>query len=267
MTIAETTLAPGVSAYLNSSFRAGGRRTAAIGGMPITAKRLDALASLTNEDLKVLSGLRGRTVKSDSLVAGDPPGSDCASLILSGWCARVSPGKDGHNQITGIMLPGDAFGLGGAPWAGDRLNVLTLTSCILVDATALRQLIRLRSPAHSRLIEACHRLSWLEQTYALNHIVRLAGRNGYQRVAHFLAELYSRMHEVDLVRNGSFPMPLTQKTIADVLGLSKVHLNRVTRQLTREGLVDFPRGGVRVPDIARLADVANFEHFTSPTDN
>ena len=248
-----------IPAFLTDTFRAGGARTAAMGGMPITATRLNSLSPLNADDFKLLTSLKGRTVKAGTMVSGYTPESESAALILSGWCARISQAKQDCHQITGIMLPGDAFGLGGSPWAGDSLGVLTLTSCVLVDATAVRQLVRLRSPAHSRLIEACHRLAWLEQTYALNQIVRLVGRNGYQRVGHFVVELYLRMSEVELVREGSFAMPLAQQTIANVLGLSKVHLNRVTRQLKREGLVDFPRGSVQVPDLARLAEVAAFE--------
>lgn len=258
MATTDVNLEQGIPAFLNDTSRAGGARAGAMGGMPITAKRLDALAPLTSEDLRVLGGLKGRTVKAGCVMSAYARGSECASLILSGWCARVSPAKGDIHQITGIMLPGDAFGLGGSPWAGDQLGVLTLTSCVLVDAAPLRQLIRLRSPVHSRLIEACHRLAWLEQTYALNQIVRLAGRNGYQRVAHLIVELYQRMRDVDLVRNGAFAMPLAQQTVAEVLGLSKVHLNRIARQLKREGLADFPRGSVLVPDLPRLADVAGF---------
>lgn len=249
----------GAPQFLTDTFRAGGARTAAIGGMPITAKRLDSFAPLSGEDLKVLGSLKGRTVKAGSTLCGQFTDPECASLILSGWCARISPERNDNHQITGIMLPGDAFGLGASPWAGDRLGVLTLTSCVLVDANPLRQLVRLRSPIHARLVDACHRLAWLEQTYALNHIVRLAGRNGYQRVAHLIVELYMRMGEVEMIRNGGFAMPLSQQTVADVLGLSKVHLNRVARQLKREGLVEFPRGAVFVPDLARLAEVAGFD--------
>lgn len=259
MAVLDTHLDQGAPQFLTDTLRAGGARTAATRGMPITAKRLDSFAPLSGDDIKILGSLKGRTVKAGSTICAQPTDPESASLILSGWCARVSPERNDQQQITSILIPGDAFGLGASPWAGDRLGVLTLTSCVLVDANPLRQLVRLRSPLHARLIEACHQLAWLEQTYALNQIVRLAGRNGYRRVAHLIVELYMRMEEVGLTRNGVFAMPLAQQTVADVLGLSKVHLNRVARQLKREGLADFPRGAVCVPDLARLADIAGFD--------
>ncbi len=259
MDTVDANLAQGAHQFLTETYRAGGARSAATRGIPVTAKRLDSLAPLSSDDLKILGSLKGRTVKAGSTICAQLSDPECASLILSGWCARVSPERNDRHQITGIMIPGDAFGLGASPWAGDRLGVLTLTSCVLVDANPLRQLVRHRSPLHARLIEACHHLAWLEQTYALNQIVRLSGRNGYQRVAHLVVELYMRMSEVGLIHNGAFAMPLAQQTIADVLGLSKVHLNRVARQLQREGLADFPRGAICVPDLARLADIAGFD--------
>lgn len=227
--------------------------------MPVTAKRLASLASLTTDDLKVIAGLKGRTLKPGTLLDGSSETAESATLILSGWCARVALTHDGTRQITGILLPGDGFGLGGAPWAGDRLSVLSLTPCVIVDATSIRNLIRLRSPAHSKLIEACHQLAWLEQTYALNHIVRLAGRTAYERVAHFIAELYIRMRDVGLVSDGTFATPIPQQVVADALGLSGVHLNRVARKLRSDGLVDFPRGVVYVRDLDMLLKVARFD--------
>ncbi len=238
-------------------------RISATEGLPVTVRKLAALAHLTDEDRRLLASLRGRTVKAGSVVPAQGPDAPAASLILSGWCARISPAKNDRHQVISVMLPGDAFGLGASPWAGDQLSVLTLTACVLVNAVPLQQVIRLRSPVHSQLVEACHRLSWQEQTHSLNHIVRLAGRDGYQRVAHLIADLYMRMQEVDLIRDKAFAMPLAQKTLAAMLGISKVHLNRVTRQLQREGLVEFTRGAVRVPAFASLADVAAFESFSA----
>jgi CRP-like cAMP-binding protein len=236
--------------------RAGGGTSAPMAGTPVTARRLASLAALGPADLRFVSTLKGRTAKAGSLLNADGGGTDGAGLILSGWCARVFSDAAGRWQITGILLPGDGFGLGGAPWAGDVQRVLALSPCVIADPSPLAQVIRLRPPLHAKLIEACQKLAWLEQTYMINHIVRLAGRSAYQRVAHFVSELHMRLSQVDLVSNGAFAMPLSQHVVAEALGLSGVHLNRIARQMKRDGLLDFPRGSVRVPDPARLAEVA-----------
>lgn len=236
-----------------------GSNRASFGGMPISARRLAALANLTVDDFKVLGALKGRTIKAGTLIQCDVAASQSPSLIMSGWCARVDTGQEGLRQITGILLPGDGYNLGCTPWAGDQMSVMTLTSAVIVDASPVRNLIRLRAPAHARLIDACHQLAWLEQNYSLNHIIRLAGRDGYARVAHFIVEIYDRLDEIGYVQGGTFTTPIAQPIVAEILGLSGVHLNRITRQLRKEGLVDFPRGVVHVLDRERLARVSGFQ--------
>jgi DNA-binding GntR family transcriptional regulator len=52
---------------------------------------------------------------------------------------------------------------------------------------------------------------------------------------------------------------LTQYHLADALGLSAVHVNRVLRHLREDGLVTFRQGRVIFDDFARLSDVAGFD--------
>lgn len=245
---------------LNEPFHGGTSSAGKLAGSSIAAKRLAHLGSLTPEDFAQISRLKGRSTEAGAFLHEGANGVGSAALIARGWCARVATNRDGSHQIIGFLLPGDGFGLGATPWAGDRLAVMSLAPCVVVDAAAIRDLIRFRSPAHSRLIEACCQMSWLEQTYALNHIVRLGGRTAYQRVAHFVAELYIRLRDVGLVTSGAFSIPIPQQIVADALGLSGVHLNRVARALRRDGLVDFPRGVVQVRDLDRLIEIGRFEN-------
>ena len=119
-------------------------------------------------------------------------------------------------------------------------------------------MIRPRSPTYARLIEACERASWLEQIYALNQIRRLSGLSAYERVGHFFAELFVRLGHVGLVQNNAFELPIKQQAIADVLGLSGIHFNRILGQMKRDGLIDLPRGAVQIPDPKRLAAISDY---------
>ncbi len=56
-----------------------------------------------------------------------------------------------------------------------------------------------------------------------------------------------------------FACPLTQYHLADGLGLSAVHVNRVLRQLREAGLVTFQKGRVSFDDFARLKALAGFD--------
>jgi DNA-binding transcriptional regulator LsrR (DeoR family) len=56
-----------------------------------------------------------------------------------------------------------------------------------------------------------------------------------------------------------FDCPLTQYHLADALGLSAVHVNRVLRQLREGGLVTFQKGRVVFDDFERLKELAGFD--------
>ena len=81
-------------------------------------------------------------------------------------------------------------------------------------------------------------------TYA-EHIVDLGRRTPIERLAHLLLEIHARLLDVGRAEKASFDLPFSQEVIADVLGLSVPHLNRVMQQL-RGGATDHqpraPRG-------------------------
>ena len=55
-----------------------------------------------------------------------------------------------------------------------------------------------------------------------------------------------------------FETPLTQSDIADMCGATPVHTNRALADLRKQGLVDFKRGEVRIPDRRKLERYAGF---------
>lgn len=78
-------------------------------------------------------------------------------------------------------------------------------------------------------------------------------------MAHFLLELSARLHLVGIGDRSGYECPLTQYHMADALGLSAVHVNRVLRHLREEGLVTFQNGRVKIDDLDGLVSLANFD--------
>lgn len=58
---------------------------------------------------------------------------------------------------------------------------------------------------------------------------------------------------------GQFAMSLTQPYLAEALGLTAVHLNRVVRQFSKDGIFELGRGQVKVFDLAALTEIAGFD--------
>ena len=78
-------------------------------------------------------------------------------------------------------------------------------------------------------------------------------------MAHFLLELGSRLALVGIGSREGFDCPLTQYHLADTLGLSAVHVNRVLRQLREQGLVTFRDDRVTFHDFGALVELAEFD--------
>ena len=217
-------------------------------------RRLAALAQLTADDFTQFAALKGRTVPAGTILT-----IESACFILSGWAARVSVWPAEQPQIMALLLPGDSFGVCAPAWAGDDLPVTLLTDAVLLDATPIRSLADASSFRHAALIEACSSACLQEQHRVLDHLVRLGRCEAGQRVAHLTYDIYTRLDQVGLVDRMEFQLPLRQQILADALGLSGVHFNRIARKLKLDGIADFSRGSVRVSDPARLAALAGIK--------
>jgi CRP-like cAMP-binding protein len=98
-----------------------------------------------------------------------------------------------------------------------------------------------------------------ESAIYAEHLVDLGRRSAIERVAHFLLELLVRLQSVGLAENQSYKIPLTHELIADALGLSIPHVNRVLRRLREENMVVIEDQRVTIKDVDSLSELADFE--------
>jgi len=89
-------------------------------------------------------------------------------------------------------------------------------------------------------------------------IVSLGRRDASERLAHFLLECWVRVRRVGLGERREYRCPLSQYHLADALGLSAVHVNRVLNDLRKRGILTFRKGIVRFDDFEGLLDLADF---------
>ncbi len=79
------------------------------------------------------------------------------------------------------------------------------------------------------------------------------------QAGHFLLELGARLKLVGLGSSEGYNCPLTQYLLADALGLSAVHVNRVLRELREDGQVSFQNGKVVFKDFDGLVEFSEFD--------
>ena len=88
------------------------------------------------------------------------------------------------------------------------------------------------------------RLAWIvarDYSLALDRLTSLGRHSARERVAHLLLELFIRYRaqwpgsQIEEIED----LPLTQEDVGDATGLTFVHVNRVLRDLRKDGIVEF----------------------------
>jgi len=209
--------------------------------------RLSALASLDNADLALLRNAmdapRIYPVRHTFLTLGRPIAEPL--LLLQGWAARVRILPDGRRQFMSFYLPGDVIGVSHQAMPLASATVMALTECTVCPAPP--------APAGSGLAQAYAVAEALDEAYLLGHVVQLGRLNAQERISDFLLEIYERLSLAGLTVGGSFEMPLTQEMLADALGLTPVHVNRMIQQARRAGELMWKSGRVLLRDPERTA--------------
>jgi CRP-like cAMP-binding protein len=233
------------------------QRTPAAPPSDILVRRLSRYAELSPAEIALLESLplAPQDVGTGTELIVEGRLLDTPRLLVSGWACRFRMLPDGRRQIFDFILPGDMYGLCLRPQA---IALITLTQAQIADATALWLAIKERPDEFSGLADACHNTASLEEAYLLNQLVRVGRQTAYERTAHLILEIHDRLNAVGLADGATIPMPLTQETIADALGLSVVHLNRTLQLLRRDHLIESRTGYVKLLQPEQLADVADF---------
>jgi len=138
------------------------------------------------------------------------------------------------------------------------MTTVALTRVETCDLHVLRHAILVGDPAFQNLIKASTMMGAIEEYYLTQQIVRLGRQTAYERLAHFLLELYHRLQTAGLAQNERFFLPLTQELLADTLGLSSVHINRTLQQLRRDKLIHWKGGLFQLLNPEELRLIADF---------
>ncbi len=180
-----------------------------------------------------------------------------AFVLADGWACSYKLLADGERQIVDFQVPGDFLGLRSILFRTSDHSVAAVTRVEAFEVQASDVLDAFaRAP---RLATAVLWAASRDEAMVVEHLVNLGRRNAEERMAHFLLELGSRLSLVGIGDRSGYPCPLTQYHLADALGLSAVHVNRVLRHLREAGLVTFQKGQVTFEDVTRLKELAVFD--------
>jgi len=223
------------------------------------ADRMPDGAPLSDEEIGVLRALHSEAhaVRRGHHVVTQ--GRECSGvwLLVDGFALRYKVLNDGQRQVFHVALPGDMLGYPACFFERALFSVVTLTEAS-VCALPFAELAALFH--HQPRLGMALFWSSAGETAMFGERLAAIGRRGTcERVAHFILEMAFRLRAVGIGDGTSFRMPLTQEQIADVLGLSAPHVNRMLRRLREEGLIDVEESHIRLLDRAALAALADFD--------
>ncbi|HEV2568948.1 Crp/Fnr family transcriptional regulator [Sphingomonas sp.] len=177
-------------------------------------------------------------------------------LLLSGFAYRQKSLVDGARQIIAVGILGDFLDLECALLEVADHNIQALTRCeaAAIPRAAIDSLIM----AHPVLARTMWTETLVHGSVFREWIANVGRRDARSRLAHLLCEFARRLEVAGLSGEHAYELPMTQEQLADTLGLTPVHVNRVLKQLAREGLIEREKRFVRILDWEALRRIAGF---------
>lgn len=220
-------------------------------------QKLSNLAELSPDDVAALAQVtarpRGYAAKQDMIREGDRPGP--VFVILAGWACRYKILPSGTRQIMAFLMPGDACDLhvGILDEMDHSLQALTEAQIVLISRDEMESLMEV----HPRIARAMYKSQLIDEGTLRAWIVSMGRRSSIERVAHLMCELYLRT--LTTIDDGPVALPISQIVLADALGMTPVHVNRLLRDLRLAGAMALTRGALTVMDPIKLVQIAGFD--------
>jgi CRP-like cAMP-binding protein len=164
---------------------------------------------------------------------------------------------DGKRQILTFIIHGDIFGLHAFFVRAMDHSIGTLVPTRL--ATISRATMFDLFEHHPRIGAALWWSTLQEEAILRERIVALGRRSARGRVVYLLCELVWRQKAVRLAEDHAIRLPLKRIELADALGPTPVHLNRIVQGLRRDSLIALAHSRLTLLDVERLQDIAGFD--------
>ncbi len=180
--------------------------------------------------------------------------SEDAFILCFGWAIRFAQLPDGRRQIMSLILPGDPFSarLFFTPALRSSVRALTPIRFNRVSRSDLMDGLS----ASPELIEALFKVGAMESDASDALLTDLGQCTSEERLARLVIRIREQYAMRHVVRESGFPFPLRLRDIADIAGLTPVHVSRVLKSFRLAGLMEISRGVLAIKDPKGLERMA-----------
>lgn len=221
-------------------------------------RKLERFTKLSSDDRDALERLAGRVrrrrQREDIIHEGDKP--EHVHLILEGWACRYKMLADGRRQILAFFVPGDLCDLHVYILREMDHSIGALTP--VVHAEIARADFEQATDGRHRVMQALWWDTLVTAAIQREWTTDIGQRSAIERIAHLLLELFYRMESVGLTSGDGCALPLTQAEIAEAMGMTPVHANRVLQELRGMGMIELSGKRLVIPDREALGRIGHF---------
>lgn len=225
----------------------------------VLARKLSTFIALSVGELRRLAELEAMTqrVSRGKQLIREGEAGHSAFILQAGWACSYKDIPSGGRQIISFPIAGDCVGLRSIllKTADHSFDALTDAVISSIDGASMLQTFSEFPRLGAAILWAASR----DEAMVVEHLVSIGRRNAIERTAHFFMELAERLVLVGLSAETEFECPLTQYVLADALGLTPIHINRVLRQLRELDLLTAQRGTVTIHNLQGLRRLSGFQ--------
>jgi len=216
---------------------------------------------LTSEEEKLIVALEERqeSFKAGEIIRHKGDVSEELFILKDGWAFTSNQLDQNIRSIFNIKLHGDIIGISELSFGKYLYDFVALTD-VTVCPFPKENLNDIFTKSE-RISRAFYTILSREQAMLYERIVSLGRRTALEKVAHLIIEVSARLSTLNVDVTKSFEFPIRQEHIADILGLSSIHVNRSMNELKRHKYIEYNRSSLTILDREKLLSLANFNEL------
>ncbi|MGX0978241.1 CRP/FNR family transcriptional regulator [Roseovarius sp. MBR-51] len=229
---------------------------------PLRAR--DLFVQMTPQEVTFMQGFKTGELEVDGGTTLMMEASNSPQLYtaLSGMGLRYKTLLSGERQVINFVMPGDFIGLQAGVMQEMQHSVEATTDmklCVF-DRKRLWELFR----DHP---DRAYDLTWIAavEEHLLGESLAILGHmDGLERIARAFVRLFDRGAAIGLTTGQEMPLPYRQQDLADALGLSVVHVNKMLKRLREQRSATWQNGRLILHDRDALCRIAQLEPDRDP---
>lgn len=222
-------------------------------------QKLEHACELDDTDRTALRALSATTrqVEADCDLCREGDRPETVHLVMEGLAYRYKMLPDGKRQILGLLIPGDFCDLHVTILARRDHSIGTFTPCEVAEIPRATIIDLITTRPH--IAQAFWWATLVDEGIMREWMTSMGQRSAAKMMAHLFCELLVRLQAIGCATDRSYDVRMTQNELADLFGLTPVHVNRMLRELRDQDLIVLRSGRLDIPDVARLKAFCGFD--------